>query len=205
MHAPLHECMEMNLAPNSTEEHTGNTEGTWRKGWQWVSRARIPGLWQCWEVISGKLRLCWSPKSHANRQEVELAFPTSLNQLGSEEKASEQGQWPVEESKIAKWLPNSSMKGAELPSCRATFHTLLGPPLPFANPVELPYQSGGPCNTPRQLPLVNPGYDGRKPPNVTMKSGHSQAAKDMDNIVQPLCYTFRETRERFNSFSEVMV
>lgn len=184
-----------------------STGDTWRKGGQWASRAGIPGLWQCWEVVSGNLRPCWSPsKSHANRQEVELVFSTSLNQLGFEEKASDQEQGPAEEElKVAKWLPKSSMKGAEPPSCRAAFRTLLGPPLPCANPGELPYQSGGPCNTPCQLSLVNPGCDVRKPPNVTMISGHSQATKDMDNIVQPLCYTFRETRERLNSFSEVVV
>ena len=32
------------------KEHTGIAEGTQRSGVQWVSRARIPGVWGCWEV-----------------------------------------------------------------------------------------------------------------------------------------------------------
>lgn len=138
---------------------TGNTEVTWRKEWQWASRAQIPGLWQCWEVVSGNLRPCQSPSnSHANRQEVELAFPTSLNQLGSEEKArpvsGDSGQ-----RKRRSWrLPNDSLtqawKGLSL-------HVQTSGATPsFANPVELPYQSGGPCNTPGYLWLTQAAMAG---------------------------------------------
>lgn len=65
------------------------------QGWDTRAMAMLGGQ------VSGNLRPCQSPsKSHANRQEVELVFPTFLNQLGSKEKASEHGQWPAEEEEL---------------------------------------------------------------------------------------------------------